>query len=126
VYSVILNSLYFSENKKKQEKQHESSQAQVWYSRAATTPGELIHADVCVPFKVPSAKGYRYFVLLKNDFTRYRYIVFLKNKSEVASKLKQILAEMNTIKHTVKKYLSDNGSEFNNDAVRQILSRYGI
>jgi len=92
----------------------------------ATTPGELIHADVCGPFEVPSDKGYRYFVLFKDDFSRYRYIFFLKDKSEVASKLEQMLAETNTIGHTVKEFLSDNGSEFNNEAVRQILSRYGI
>jgi len=92
----------------------------------ATTPEELIHADVCGPFEVPSAKGYRYFMLFKDDFSRYRYIFFLKDKSEVASKLEQMLAETNTIGRTVKEFLSDNGSEFNNDAVRQILSRYGI
>jgi len=92
----------------------------------ATTPGELIHADVCGPFEMPSAKGYRYFVLFKDDFTRYRYVFFLKDKSEVASKLEQMLVETQNIGHTVKELLSDNGSEFNNDAVRQILSRYGI
>ena len=59
----------------------------------ATAPGELIHADVCGPFEMPSAKGYRYFVLFKDDFTRYRYIFFLKDKSEVAAKLEQMLAE---------------------------------
>ena len=92
----------------------------------ATAPGELIHADVCGPFEMPSAKGYRYFVLFKDDFTRYRYIFFLKDKSEVAAKLEQMLAETKTIGHTVKEFLSDNGLEFNNDSVRQILSRYGI
>jgi len=92
----------------------------------ATAPGELIHADVCGPFETPSAKGYRYFVLFKDDFSRYRHVFFLKEKSEVASKLEQMLAETKTIGHTVKEFLSDNGTEFNNDAVRQILSRYGI
>ena len=50
----------------------------------------------------------------------------MKEKSEVVSKLEQMLAETKTIGHTVKEFLSDNALEFNNDAVRQILSRYGI
>jgi len=63
----------------------------------ATAPGELIHADVCGPFEVPSAKGYGYFVLFKNDFSRYRYVYFLKEKSEVVSKLEQMLLTTKTI-----------------------------
>ena len=92
----------------------------------AKAPGELIHADVCGPFEVPSARGYRYFVLFKDDFSRFRYLYLMKEKSEVVSKLEQMLAETRTIGHTVKEFLSDNGLEFNNDAVRQILYRYGI
>ena len=65
-------------------------------------------------------------MLFKDDFSRYRYVYFLKEKSEVVSKLEQMLLTTKTIGHTVKEFLSDNGSEFNNDAVRQILSRYGI
>ena len=92
----------------------------------ATAPGELIHADVCGPFETPSAKGYRYFVLFKDDYSRYRYVFFLKEKSEVASKLEEMLRMTSTTGHTVKEFLSDNGLEFNCDAVRQVLSRYGI
>jgi len=44
----------------------------------------------------------------------------------VASKLKQMLGETQVLKHTVKELLSDNELEFNNDAVRQLLGRYGI
>jgi len=92
----------------------------------ATSPGELVHADVCGPFETPSAKGYRYFVLFKDDFSKFRYLLFLKEKSEVASKLEQMLVETETIGHTVKELLSDNGLEFNDEQFRQILSRYGI
>ena len=50
----------------------------------------------------------------------------MKEKSEVASKLEQMLAETRTLGHTVKELLSDNGLEFNNEAVRRILSQHGI
>jgi transposase InsO family protein len=92
----------------------------------ATAPGQLMHADVCGPFETNSAKGYRYFVLFKDDFSRYRYVYFLKEKSEVAAKLEQMLAEISTLGHSVKELLSDNGLELNNEQVKQILSRYGI
>jgi len=92
----------------------------------ATAAGELIHADVCGPFETQSAEGYRHFVLFEDAFSRYRYLYFIKEKSEVVSKPEQMLAETEALKHTVKGLLSDNGLEFNNDAVRQLLSRYGI
>lgn len=92
----------------------------------ATTPGQLMHADVCGPIETKSAQGYRYFVLFKDDFSRYRYVYFMKEKSEVATKLEQMLNEIKTIGHTVKELLSDNGLEFNNEAVKQILSKHGI
>lgn len=92
----------------------------------ATTPGQLMHADVCGPIEIKSAQGYRYFVLFKDDFSRYRYVYFMKEKSEVATKLEQMLNEIKTIGHTVKELLSDNGLEFNNEAVKQILSKHGI
>jgi len=92
----------------------------------ATAAGQLIHADVCGPIEVSSARGYRYFVLFKDDYSKYRHIYFMTEKSEVASKLQQMLAERVTTGRTVKELLSDNGSEFNNEAVRKVLNRYGI
>ena len=92
----------------------------------ATAAGQLIHADVCGPIEVSSARGYRYFVLFKDDYSKYRHVYFMKEKSEVASKLQQMLAETATTGHTVKELLSDNGLEFNNEAVRKTLNQYGI
>ena len=91
-----------------------------------TAPGQLMHADICGPIEVKSARGYRYFVLFKDDFSKYRQVYFMKEKCEVAAKLKQMLAETTTLGHTVKELISDNGLEFNNEAVRQVLQRYGI
>ena len=89
----------------------------------ATAPGELIHCDVCGPFEMPSFRGYRYFVLFKDDFSRYRRVYFMKEKSEVSSKLEEMLAEARTSGNTVKELLSDNGLEFDNEKVRKILKK---
>lgn len=91
----------------------------------ATEPGERIHTDVCGPFQ-ESMLGYRYFVLFKDDCTKFRMIYFMRQKSEVAEKLSQYLAEAETVGHTIKELLSDNGREFDNKDVRNILQRKGI
>lgn len=90
-----------------------------------TKPGEQIHTDVCGPFE-ESMSGYRYFVLFKDDFTKFRTIYFMKEKSEVAGKLAQFVAETKTTGHVIKELLSDNGKEFDNQEVRKILQKEGI
>lgn len=42
----------------------------------ATSAGELIHTDVCVPF-AKSILKYQYFVLFKDDYTSYRFVYFI-------------------------------------------------
>ncbi len=91
----------------------------------ATKPGQLFYTDVCGPF-LHSQRGYRYFVLFKDDFTRYRYVYFIKEKSEVSEKIAQVIAEVKVAGYAIKELLSDNGGEFDNEAVRKILSKNGI
>lgn len=93
--------------------------------KKAMKPGELVYTDVCGPFQ-NSTSGYRYFVLFRDDYTKFRIIYFIKEKSEVADKLKQFLAETKTTGHVIKELLSDNGGEFDNKQVKEILQREGI
>lgn len=91
----------------------------------ADRPGARIHTDVCGMFDCSKA-GYRYFVCFKDDFSRYRYIYFMKNKSEVVNKLQIVLAQIKTAGYVVQELLSDNGGEFDNREVRAVLDREGI
>lgn len=93
--------------------------------RRATKPGELIHSDVCGPFE-SSMSGYRYFVLFKDDFTKFRIIYFIKEKSEVADKLNQFIAETKITGYVIKELFSDNGREFDNKQVKDTLQKEGI
>lgn len=61
----------------------------------ANTPGERIHTDVCGPFQC-SMSGFRYFILFKDDYSKYRDVYFLKEKSQVAEKLELFLASAKT------------------------------
>jgi Reverse transcriptase (RNA-dependent DNA polymerase)/gag-polypeptide of LTR copia-type/Zinc knuckle len=95
-----------------------------FYSRScrATKPGEIIHADVCGPMEESSLRGMRYYVCFKDDFSRYRRVYFLVLKSEVVEKLKEFLAEVTVAGHTVKVFMTDNGSEFSNADVKKVLN----
>ena len=43
---------------------------------------DLIHTDVCGPFRSPTRHGERYFVTFIDDFSRYGYVYLIKHKSE--------------------------------------------
>ena len=44
---------------------------------------EIIHTDICGPFDVPYFNGEKYFITFIDDFSRYGYVYFLKEKSQV-------------------------------------------
>lgn len=93
----------------------------------ATEPLELVHTDICGPMEEESLGGARYFLLLKDDFTNYRYIYFLKNKFEVKKHLENFisLAERET-GYKVKVLRSDNGLEFVNKEIKELMETRGI
>lgn len=91
----------------------------------ATAVGELIHTDVCGPF-VDSISKFKYYVLFKDDYSGYRIVYFIRNKFEVKDKLLQMLQEAKTAGYDIKTILSDNGGEFDNREVRNILQKYGV
>ncbi|KAL7636900.1 UNVERIFIED_CONTAM: hypothetical protein RMT77_012658 [Armadillidium vulgare] len=97
----------------------------LFYLTARKT-GELLYADVCGPFQETSYSGYRYFVCFKDDFSKMRFVYFIKEKSEVIEKLKQILTEARVQGHPFKEFLSDNALEFNNQSIRKLLQKYGV
>lgn len=52
-------------------------------------PLELIHSDVFGRVKEESINGFRYMVTFIDDFSRYMWVYFLIEKSEVLSKFKE-------------------------------------
>jgi hypothetical protein len=49
----------------------------------STAPFDIVFSDGWGPTLVSSSLGHKFFVLFIDDFTRYTWIYFLKNKSEV-------------------------------------------
>lgn len=89
--------------------------------------GEIIHADVCGPMQNLSIGGSKYFLLLKDDFSHYRFVYFLKHKSEVAAKVKIAITRMEIeIGNKIRSLRSDNGTEFNNMELKNFFDEMGI
>lgn len=96
------------------------------YSRASNV-GELFHADLCGPMETTSIGGAKYFLLFKDDCSSYRFVYFLKCKSEVIDKL---ISFLNLVKNqtgeNVKVLRTDGGGEFVNSEIAKLLSELGI
>jgi Reverse transcriptase (RNA-dependent DNA polymerase)/gag-polypeptide of LTR copia-type/GAG-pre-integrase domain len=79
----------------------------------AHNPLELVHCDVWGPSPIVSHNGYRYYVLFTDQYTRYNWIYFCIQKSEVAQIFAQFKALVeNTLSCTIKTMQIDGGTEF--------------
>lgn len=93
----------------------------------ASNVGEVIHADVCGTMEEPSLSGSRYYLLLKDDFSHFRGVYFLKQKSEVTSCVIRFLELTETQTGSKVKCLrTDNGTEFVNKELESYLNGKGI
>ncbi|XP_048477799.1 serine protease 33-like [Plutella xylostella] len=65
--------------------------------------------------EVPSVGGSRYFVILKDDFSNYRSVYFVKSKDEIKKCIENFLYKAENITNNkVLCFRSDNGTEFVN------------
>lgn len=90
-------------------------------------PGELIHSDLCGPMENTSVGGAKYFVFLKDRYSHYRKVYFIKHKSEVKEKLVDFIrnVKMET-RYDIRTIRTDNGTEYVNKDVSEILKRNNI
>src|SRR5437588_4197938 len=88
-----------------------------------TCPFKLVHADVGGPITPISREGYRYWLVIVDDFTRFLWVYLMKHKSEVPSTYQKWKSDIQAyfqlkpagecITASAIKYLrSDNGGEF--------------
>lgn len=89
--------------------------------------GEIMHTDVCGPMQVTSIGGARYFLLIKDDFSHFRFVYFMKTKDEVVEKFRNFL-KLAEKQHgnKVKIVRSDNGTEFINERMKKLFGENGI
>ncbi|KAL1193575.1 Retrovirus-related Pol polyprotein from transposon RE1 [Cardamine amara subsp. amara] len=73
---------------------------------------ELVHMDLMGPIQVESLSGKRYILVLVDDFTRYTWVRFLREKSETLESFRILALQLENEKWGIKSIRSDHGGEF--------------
>lgn len=94
--------------------------------KVASQPLDLVHVDLC-EMNIHSLGGAKYYLLFKDDYSHYKTVYFLKNKSEAVSKLDIFLKLVeNQFGRKVKCLRSDWGTEICNKEAQSIIESLGI
>jgi transposase InsO family protein len=88
---------------------------------------DLIHSDLMCPFPHPSINKERYVLIFVDDFSRFIWIFFLKQKTKVFQHLKdfKVLVETQSGKK-IKILRTDNGGEYVNHEIQNLFHEAGI
>ena len=74
---------------------------------------DLVHTDVCGPFRSATRDGKRYYVTFTDDFSRYGYVYLIKHKSETFEVFKEFQNEVeNQLGKKIKVLRFDRGGEY--------------
>ena len=93
----------------------------------ANAVGELINTDVNGAMQTVSLGGAKFFVMFKDDYSRYRRLFFVSRKTAVnlGRCMEEFLNEARTHGHVVKQLRSDSGTEYINRTVEELLTDRG-
>jgi transposase InsO family protein len=92
-----------------------------------TRPLEILQMDLFGPITYISIHGNKYGLVIVDDYSRFTYLFFLKDKSKTQEVLKKFLKRtQNEFDAKVKKIRSDNNTEFKNTQVEDFLDEEGI
>ena len=87
----------------------------------------MIHCDIWGKFSVPDYKGFQYFLIVVDDFSRCTWIFLMTHKSETYSLVKHFLILVKTqFNSSVKTIRSDNSTEFCSNDTIALFSSLGI
>jgi transposase InsO family protein len=88
---------------------------------------ELLHMDLFGPTTYTSIGSNKYRFVIVDDFSRYTWVAFLVDKSDVYDVFKSFIKRVqNEFETNIKKVRSDNGSEFKNTRVDELCDNLGI
>ena len=90
-------------------------------------PLELLHMDHFGPNSYKSLGGNSFGLVIVDDFSRFTWVLFLDEKSQVQKIFKHFARKaQNKFEVKIKKVRSDNGTEFKNANVDTFLDEEGI
>ena len=88
---------------------------------------ELLHMDLFGPTQYTSIGGNKYSCVIVDDYTRYIWVFFLVDKSDVFATFKSFVKGIhNEFETTIKRVRSDNGSEFKNTRIDEFGIRHQL
>ena len=89
-------------------------------------PLGLLHIDLMGPTRVQSLGGKKYIVVVVDDFTRYTWVVLLKDKAEAPEKMIYLCKKLQVEKDTViARIRSEHGREFENTKLATFCNDQG-
>jgi transposase InsO family protein len=92
-----------------------------------THPVELIHMDLAGPMKTRSIQSNMYHFILVDDYTRYKWVMFLPSKSDAFKAFKKFHVLVSTYyKGTLRAARSDQGGEFLSKDFTGYMEEHGI
>lgn len=88
---------------------------------------ELVHSDLCGPFRVKSLTGARYFLTFIDDYSRRTWVYFLAQKSETLEKFQEFrkLVEAES-SHKILCLRTDRGGEYLSNQFISFCKQVGI
>lgn len=88
---------------------------------------ELLHIDLCGPSTIEIIGGSKFILVIVDDFSRFTWVFFLKQKSEATPKLKMFIKQVELqLRKLVRNIRSDNGIEFKNKEFKDFLTDKGV
>jgi transposase InsO family protein len=88
---------------------------------------ELLHMDLFIPTTYRSVDGNSYGLVVVDDYSRYTWVFFLSDISNVFSIFKGFAKRAkNEFEFKIKKIRSDNGFEFKNSRIEDYCDEKGI
>eukprot|EP00924_Labyrinthula_sp_SR-Ha-C_P006247 snap_masked-scaffold_31-processed-gene-0.17-mRNA-1 protein AED:1.00 eAED:1.00 QI:0/-1/0/0/-1/1/1/0/280 len=88
---------------------------------------EKIHADTVGPIKPMTIHKFTYAVNLTDSYSKFRWAILVKKKSEIPKKLELKLKQIQQRwKFNATIFHSDEGTEFTNNSLKQYFKKHGI
>ena len=92
-----------------------------------TRHSDLLHMDLIGPMRTESRGGKRYVLVVVDDFSRYSFACFLREKSKAIKHLKSLCTRIQVeIGYPIREIKSDKGKEFDNINVDLFYYSKGI
>ena len=97
------------------------------YEILTSKPLEFLHMDLMYPMRTKSLGGKKYILVMVDDYSRYAWVAFLRDKSEAFINFKDTGLKIQNAKgHPIEKIRSDKGRKFDNSDFLEFFHSLGI